>query len=212
MRRFADPAALDAVIVSHMHADHVVDLIPLRYLTSLPPTKRAVPLDVYVYPGGIEGLQRYGLAASVGENQRFFDASMRLREYDPAGALTVGDLEIRFMRTIHYVQAYAMRVSTQAASIAYSADTAPSADVVRAARDADLFICECALGPRGRDHRPRGHSNAGEAGKMAAQAGVKHLLLTHYGAENDPRELQQAAAQEFGGRITVAEDGLEFSL
>ncbi len=211
MRRFLNPNALNAVIISHLHADHVVDLIPLRYFTTLPPTKRDRPLEVYVYSGGLRGLQSYARAASTGSSEKFFETSMRLHEYDPSDVLEIGDVQIRFARTTHYVEAYAVRAACAGVIVAYSADTAPAPNVVQAARNADVFVCECSLGPHGTDRAPRGHSNAREAGIMAAQAQAKHLLLTHYGAEFDPQDLHAAASREFGGPVTVAHDGLQLS-
>jgi ribonuclease BN (tRNA processing enzyme) len=205
LRRFMDPAALDAVIISHMHADHVFDLVPLRYLCAFPPTERATPLDVYVHCGGIAQLHRLALAAPSKRGARFFERSMRLNEYDPAQPLQIGDLRVTFAKTVHYIEAYAIRVANAASSITYSADTAPSARVVKLARGTDLFICECSLGPDGSEGRRRGHSSATEAARMARDAGAKQLLLTHYGEEFTSAELIRAAKREYRGRVSVAD-------
>jgi len=210
LRRFADPAQLDAVLISHMHADHVLDLVALRYLCALPPTPRKSALAVFLPPGGIKQMHKLAVAVPSRDGARFFERSLRLREYDPDGLLEVGDVEISFAKTTHYVDAFAIRLARGESTIVFSADTAPDDCVAQLASDAALFICECSLGPAGSDAPRRGHSNALEAGRMAAAASAKHLLLTHYGAHEDREQLRAAAASVYGGRVTVAEDGVEF--
>ena len=212
LRRLVDPELLDAVVISHMHPDHVLDLVPLRYLLSLPPAKRKSKLDVYVHPGAPALLRRLASCVPSRQGEHFFDRAMNVCEYDPRVPLQIGDLQIRFVRTHHYIEAYAIRVSDGQRSIAYSADTAPSPAVVDLARDADLFLCEASLGVDGIEGGERGHSNAREAGEMARKANAKHLVLTHYGAEFDQDALRDAALGEFDGPVSVADDGLEFVL
>ena len=210
LRRFVDPLTLDAVLISHFHPDHVFDLVPLRYLRAF----GAAPgmLDVYVHPGGGEGLRRLALASASVDGERFFERSMRIAQYDPAAALQLKGLHVTFAPARHYIPAYAMRIDSGAASIAYSADTAPVQSVIDLARGVDLFVCECSLGADGSDREPRGHSNAREAGAMARDAGVKQLLLTHYAGGVDVAELVSAARTAFDGPIAVAEDGLQIEV
>ena len=208
LRRYIDPASLDGVVISHMHPDHVFDLVPLRYLCAFPPTKRSTKLDVYVHRGALAQMQRLALAVPSRQGARFFDHSLRVLEYYPARILEIGDLRLTFAKTIHYIEAYAVRIDHGRSSLTYSADTAPCARVSKLAKNTDLFICECSLGPDGTEGRPRGHSSATEAARMARDAGAKHLLLTHYGAQYKTRELAAAAKREYTGRVSVADDGL----
>ncbi|HZT11922.1 MAG TPA: MBL fold metallo-hydrolase [Candidatus Baltobacteraceae bacterium] len=206
LRRFTDPLTLDAVLISHFHPDHVFDLVPLRYLRAF--GGAAALLDVYVHPGGDESLRRLALACASADGERFFDRSMRILQYEPDSALQLKALRVTFAPARHYIPAYAMRFDCGAKSIVYSADTAPAPGVVDLARGADLFVCESSLGPGGADREPRGHSNAREAGVMARDAGVKQLLLTHYGDGIDIGELVSAARTAFDGPVTAAQDGL----
>ena len=105
-----------------------------------------------------------------------------------------------------------MRIETPQGVLGYSADTAPCDAVASLVTDADVFLCEAALGSDGKEHGERGHLNAYEAGQIADRARVKHLVLTHYGANADPQALQVAAAKGFSGKITVADDGCEVPL
>lgn len=206
LQRFIDPLHLDAVIVSHFHPDHVFDLVPLRYMCAFLPG-RPEPMDLYVHPGGPQALKRLASATATADEERFFDRSFVTREYAPGRTLQIGDLTCEFAKTVHYIDAYAARVSASGISIVYSADTAPADSVVELARGADAFVCECAMGPRGTDREPRGHCNAVEAGGMAQAAGVKMLVLTHYSALVSQVELAAAAAEAYDGPIVVAQDG-----
>lgn len=206
VRQEMEPAALDAIVISHMHADHFFDLVPLRYAIRYE-TKRAHPLPIYLPPGGI------GVAKTIGsplkETADFYDGVLDLREYSPGEPLEIGACTIRFAATVHYVPAYAMRVETRGGVLGYSADTAPCERVERLVSGADVFLSEAALGPNGAENGSRrGHLNAREAGELAARAAVKHLVLTHYDSQANPAELRAEAARAFHGKITVADDGM----
>lgn len=209
LRERLEPTQLDAVVISHMHADHFFDIVPLRYALRYE-MRRAEPLPVYLPPGGIE------IANAIGnplkEDADFYGGVLALREYSPDRPLTVGGCTIGFAPTVHYIPAYAMRIDMGAGVLGYSADTAPCDAVPELVRGADLFLCEAALGAHGKENGPRGHLNAREAGEMARRADVRHLVLTHYSAKAHPHLLHQAAGQTFSGDITVADDGMEFRL
>lgn len=206
LRERLEPTQLDAIVISHMHADHFLDLIPLRYALRYE-MRRKEPLPVYLPPGGIAIAQIIG--NPLKETADFYEGVLELREYAPAAVLEIGACRFAFAPTVHYVPAYAMRVETAEAVFAYSADTAPCDAVPRLIREADIFLCEAALGPSGKENGQRGHLNAAEAGEMAHRAGAKHLVLTHYSAKARPADLQEAASRVFHGEITIADDGMD---
>jgi ribonuclease BN (tRNA processing enzyme) len=201
-----DVTALDALLVSHMHADHFFDIVPLRYALKYE-MRRERALQAYLPPGGRRKLA--SVVAPFAKNGSFFDGVMDVAEYLPASGLRIGDARISFAKTRHYIDAYAMRIQLPGSTFAFSSDTAPVQNVIDLVRGADLFLCECALGADGRESGSRGHSNAKEAGAMAQAAGVKHLVLTHYSASSRAADLKQAAKSAFNGKITVADDGME---
>lgn len=209
MRQTIEPTQLDAIVISHMHADHFFDLVPLRYALKYE-MQRAAPLTVYLPPGGIAAARAIG--KPLKDEGDFYDGVLDLREYDPAQTLEIGGCRVRFAKTVHYVDAYAMRVETPTGALGFSADTAPCEAVVELVRRADVFLCEASLGPSGRERGERGHSNAHEAGQMASDAGVGHLALTHYSARANPVELRSAAAAIFDGPVTVVDDGVTIPL
>jgi ribonuclease BN (tRNA processing enzyme) len=211
LRRYVDYDKLGAVVISHMHADHFLDLVPLRYARRYGMPSGAAKLPVYLPPGGLRVLKKL-VSAFHAEGGEFLTDVFELHEYVPAQPLRLGDATIRFAHTAHFIPAFAMRWESGGASVAYSADTAPDERVVALARDADVFLCEATLRRDEREWGKRGHSSALEAAQMAAAAGVRRLALTHYGESSTSRDLDEAARTAFAGEIIVADDHKIFEL
>jgi len=211
LRDAFDYTDLDAVVISHMHADHFLDLIPLRYALKYGPLVREGRLTLYLPPGGADVLRQICAAFPPEGAGSFLDEVFNLHEYDMRQPLEINDLRLTFTRTVHYIESYAVRAECQTSSLVYSSDTAPCESVVNLAKDAELFLCECTLG-LGEEESPRGHTSSREAGRMAKQAEVGRLVLTHYGSDYAPGELEDYAEQEFRGPTAVADDGMELSI
>lgn len=200
-----DPHRLAAVVVGHMHADHSLDLVGLRYL--YPWGERAPdPLPVHLPPGGRARLD--ALATGISERVGFFDAAYDIDEYDPNEALVIGPFVIRFNRGRHYVPAWGLTVETpDGARIAYTGDTGPSESVVEFSTGADLMLIEAALRLSAHDDEERGHLTAEEAIDMATRARVRSALLVHYSPARRP-ELE-ALCEAAGSWIRPAVPGLQ---
>ncbi len=211
LQLFTEYERLDAIVISHMHADHFFDLVPFRYGLKYGNASRAQRLALWLPSDGRRALEALRVAVATDAPADFFDAVFALEEYDPARALRVKDLRLSFCRTRHYVEAFAIRAECDGESITYSADTAPCEAVIEHARTSSLFLCEAALG-LGSEEGERGHSSAWEAGEMAQRAGVERLVLTHYPAEYTPQALVEAAQTRFSGPVSAAEDGAQFSI
>jgi ribonuclease BN (tRNA processing enzyme) len=173
-----DPHRLSAVVIGHMHADHSLDLVGLRYL--YPWGERAAdPLPVHLPPGGRMRLD--ALATGISERVGFFDDSYTVDEYDPAVPLVIGPLTIRFNKGRHYVPAWGLTVEApDGARLAYTGDTGPSDSVVEFSTGADLLLIEAALRLPAHDDLERGHLTAEEAIDMATRARARSALLVHY--------------------------------
>jgi ribonuclease BN (tRNA processing enzyme) len=173
-----DPHELTAVVIGHMHADHSLDLVGLRYLYPWG-EPAADPLPVHLPPGGRVRLD--ALATGISERVGFFDDSYAIDEYDPSQPLVIGPLTIRFHRGRHYVPAWGLSVeSPDGARLVYTGDTGPSDAVVDFATDADLLLIEAALRLPAHDDAERGHLTAEEAIDMATRARARSALLVHY--------------------------------
>jgi ribonuclease BN (tRNA processing enzyme) len=207
MRRYADYDRLDAVVISHMHADHFLDLIPLRYAVRYGSKRRATRLPVWMPPGGVAMLRAITSPFANEGNGDFLDEAFDLKEFDPANPLLLGPGQLRFAPTTHYITSFAIRYERSGTSITYSADTAPDQRVVELARGTDLFLCEATLLPGETEHGGiRGHSSAKDAAQMAVDARVARLVLTHYSQDTTAHDLEAEARSIYKGALTVADD------
>jgi len=180
-----DPRDLDAIVIGHMHADHFLDLVGLRYLYPWAEVAEE-RMRVLLPPGGRARLG--ALAEAISERVGFFDASFDAAEYDPTTELTIGDLRLRFFEARHYVPAWGVVVEApDGARLAYTGDTGPSAEVEDAVRGADLLLVESAIASARHDDRERGHLTALEAVALADAAEARSALLVHY----DPERLTE---------------------
>jgi ribonuclease BN (tRNA processing enzyme) len=207
MRRYVDYDKLNAVVISHMHADHFLDLIPLRYAVRYGSKKRPDRLPVWMPPGGIAMLRSMTNAFANEGNGDFLNEAFEMAEFDPAQPLPIGSGRLRFAQTTHFITSFAIRYERNGTSITYSADTAPDQRVVELARGTDVFLCEATL--LADEHEQggvRGHSSSKEAGQMAADAGVKRLILTHYSQDATSTDLEAGARTIYKGDISVADD------
>jgi ribonuclease BN (tRNA processing enzyme) len=202
---------LDAVIISHLHADHFFDVIPLRYGLKNGPLRRDGRLPLWMPPGGAQTLRRLCSVLAREDANDFLDGVFDVREYDPSQPLEINGLHLSFAPTRHYIDAFAVRAQRDGASVVYSADTAPCDSVIEHARECSLFLCEATLG-LGAEEGERGHSSAREAAEMAQHAAARRLVLTHYSAACTPKALVDAAKPYFAGPVLAADDGLDLSI
>jgi ribonuclease BN (tRNA processing enzyme) len=180
-----DPRELDAIVIGHMHADHYIDLVSLRYLLPWEGVASA-HIPVLLPPGGKARLD--ALAVAISERPHFFNDAYSVLEYDPGHRIHIGDLTLGFVPGQHYVPAWGCLVTgPDGARIAISGDTGPSETFVKAARGADLVVAEATLADSRFDDPRRGHLTAEEAIDMADQAGVEQVVLVHFRAELQER-------------------------
>lgn len=220
LRQRIDYLDLSAVIISHVHADHVLDLAPLSYALRYSPRQQPVEVEGYpavsdpvrpelrLPPGGIARIRR--LVGSWGDED-LVEGALETSEYLAGEQINVGPLRIDPTPVPHYTETYALTVSHGDASFTFSADCAPSGALVEAARGSALLIAEATV-PHPERKRPRGHMTPGEAGKIAAEAGVERLVLTHISDEFDPERAVAAARAAYDGQVEVASEGLTVDL
>lgn len=187
---------LDAVFISHAHPDHCLDLVNIRQsLAYVPSERRQQPLPVLASAETIATLEALGKVFG-GPEVDYWDGYCRFQEVSPARAERVGPWSLDFAWTRHYIPCLALGARTERARLVFGADGGPDEAMVRFAADSDLLILESTLleaqaeaeGPE------RGHLSGAEAGRLAARAGARRLLLTHYFAELGPQVLVEARA------------------
>jgi ribonuclease BN (tRNA processing enzyme) len=109
-----------------------------------------------------------------------FERTFHVKEYEADVPFQVGNLEVTAIRVPHYrLETYAFRVQGNGSLLAYSGDSAPSEELVDAAREADLFVCEATLLRGELDGEPRGHLSLEEAVDAFEASGARRLLVTH---------------------------------
>lgn len=164
-------ADLSAVLVSHLHPDHIADLHSLQYLVAdQAPGRDPLP----VYAPDLSSPERHWL-----EPTNFGKAWMRLLPLPVDEGIVFGPVRVTFARTDHPDPCWAMRITDGRRTLVYTADTGAGADLAPFARGADLLIAESTFVAANGKHR-RGHMTAGEAADLARRAGVRRLLLTHF--------------------------------
>jgi ribonuclease BN (tRNA processing enzyme) len=203
-----EPDRLSALLISHMHPDHFFDLVPLKYLLQFS-AGRERPLPLYVPPGGTGVLCR--LCDAVGLDGEFF-SYFELAEYDPHAALQCGALSISFALTRHFIEGYAARfVSGDGGDLFYSSDTSWSESVIDFARGAAVALVEATRADAPPEEDNPGHLTPFLAGRLAADAGVSRLILTHF-----PQSLAGRTRAEgergFGRAVEMAEPGRRYSI
>jgi ribonuclease BN (tRNA processing enzyme) len=170
---------IDAIVITHFHLDHWGDLVPWvwgrNYLASLQDSPRTP--ELWVPPNGRAQLQHFGTLLGF---PNMFERVFKLHEYEPASSFEVSGYHVSAVRVPHYqLEAYALRLTDQERTIAYSGDSGPSEVLSDVARDADLFVCEATLASGELDGTPRGHLSLDEALGAFERSGAKRLLVTH---------------------------------
>lgn len=209
LRLHTDYRTLDAVVLSHLHLDHMLDVFALRYALAYNPIPAPGPVRLWVPPGGVQFLRDAARVFAGAEGAASFCDVFVLDEYDPAQPLAIGSLTLRFQPTVHYVPCWAIRVSTSDdAELFYTADTGPAADLLPLATGASLVIAEGTAASNSPEPlATRGHLTPTEAARLARDAGADTLLLTHLWAENDPSAAVSEAQAVFGGPVLLASRG-----
>lgn len=195
---------LDAVVLSHEHPDHWIELPVLR--------------NALRYYLGLEGLPVYG---TVGTHKMAeaviseLEPTLLWNDLDPASEMRVGDLSFSFSRTDHPVETLAVRMDLVVdhagqRSLAYSADTGPTWDGAAGfVAGADLFLCEATI-PSAFEGGGAPHLSGRQAGQLGQQAGVGRLVLTHLAPEVNPVTQVSDAQAVFDGPVDAAVVGSTF--
>jgi ribonuclease BN (tRNA processing enzyme) len=208
LRSVVDYGDVDALVISHLHADHVLDLVPYASaLTYAPPRDRRPRL--IAPPGAGEAFRRLCSAAAMREEH--IEQAFTLEEYDPAAGVSVGELHVRFQPVPHFLPTNAVEFTSDGARITYSADSSPSDDLCTFASGTDLLLIEATL-PQPEHEGPRGHLTPGEAGQHGRRAGAKRLVLTHMSDELDVDWARAEAEKTFGGAVELAHEGAVYRL
>jgi len=198
---------LTAVVISHFHPDHYLDLVTMRYALRYGSAQPARPL-LLVPPYGRHFLAVLGDALRC--NTAFFDDAFAIVEYEPASACRIGDLTLSFCRTTHDQPTWAVGVATpDGIRLVYSGDTRPCPELESFARDAHLFLCESTYPADTGEVPADNHLTSTEAGGTARRAGVGRLMLTHFWPTFPRDQFAREAESAYGAPVTLASAGMK---
>ena len=208
LQRVLAPHDVHAIVISHLHADHFLDIVPFRY--ALWHLRRPTRPALWLPPGGPAAAAR--LVSAWGAPDSFFSDYFDIGEYPSRSSLAVGALTLTFAPVRHYAPAHGMRIQG-VSTLAYSSDTAPCPELLDLARGADALLCEAALDDAAQEPPDRrGHMSPAEAGGLAAEAGVRLLLLSHFWPGADRAAAARSAANVFSGDVQPLRDMEEVSI
>jgi ribonuclease BN (tRNA processing enzyme) len=213
---------LDAILISHLHADHILDVVPYSYALTFAPRQQPVPVGGYpgtddparprliAPPGATNCFRR--LTGSWG-SEELVEKAFAVEEYDPASTVEVGPLRIRFKEVPHFTATYAIDLHSTSGSgrFTFSADCRPGEELVEIARDTDLLLVEATL-PRPERTGDRGHMTPAEAGDHARRAGAKRVVLTHISDELDADWAREEGSKGFGAPVDLASEGAVYEV
>lgn len=193
---------IHTVVLSHLHFDHISDVLVLRYAAAADSRYKELPHHVRIYappePENEFSLLTYKEATSGNA----VSSEMRLQ---------VGPFSLTFYQGVHGIPSFAVRIEGPRGVLAYSGDTRPCHALLEAAKDADLFLCEASGIEADADYVAPGHLTARQAGEIAYQAGVKQLLLTHVFPLYDEDQLLEECRKVFP-QAELVQEGHCYSL
>ena len=202
LQRHAELDQIDAICLSHLHADHCLDMCSYQVFRTYHPDGPLGKIPVYGPRGTTERLDH----AAWSDSGRSIADSFDVRALTP-GRLEIGPFAVTVDHMNHPVETFGFRIEQAGRVIAYSADTGPSERLVGLAAGADVLLCEASF-TDGPGLPANLHLTAGQAGEHAARAGAGRLVLTHLVPWNSQERALAEAAARFAGPLALASPGL----
>lgn len=171
--KVCDAENLDAILLSHLHSDHMSDVLILKYAIGLKKLRGKFEGSIPLYLP----MEDQDLVSRLNYNDAFNIIPIIEEE-----SLTVNELEIKFKEMVHPVKTYGIKVKKEDKVFVYSGDTSYNDGLVELADEADFFLCESGILEKDKDENSN-HLTPKEAGDIATKAKVKRLVLTHFSPE-----------------------------
>jgi ribonuclease BN (tRNA processing enzyme) len=210
-----DPAEVDLLALSHLHADHMVDMIGMQVYRRWHPVGGLSPLPVLAPAGALDRVRGVG----GDDESETYAGEFTFAEHRPGAPVRVGPLTLESFPVNHPVPAFGLRVSGPSSrpdgparvTLAYTGDTDLCGQLLPLAADVDLLLSEAAF-QEGRDTVRGVHLTGRRAGELAASASVRRLVLTHLQPWTDPEVVRGEAQEAYTGPVDVAAPGARWVL
>jgi ribonuclease BN (tRNA processing enzyme) len=210
LHRYTDPLDIDAVFVSHLHADHCLDLCGYYVMRKYHPTGPQPPIPVWGPAGTAERMARaYDLPEQPGMTEEFAFHEYDSREHPEP--VELGPFRIEAHPVVHPVPAFALKVTADGRTLVYSGDTGPCPALDEAAAGVHLLLAEASF-QSATDNPPDLHLTGADCGRSASKAGVERLVLTHIPPWHDPAVAEAEARAEWSGPVEVARAGATYDV
>ena len=196
-----DLRSVSDIIITHMHPDHFLDLIPYRYALKYGYNNLNTTLKLHLPPGGAEILDH--VVSPFAESKTFFSEVFTISEFDTDKPSPLGHFTVEFMAVRHYIPAYALSI-TASSKLAYSSDTGLCSELTQVAKNADMFLCTVGRRLGKEATNLWGHLLPEEAGAIAKNAGAKRLMITHLWPTCDKALCLDKASNTFGAQAEMA--------
>jgi ribonuclease BN (tRNA processing enzyme) len=200
LQEYTGLSDVDAICLSHLHADHCIDMVAYSVFQNYHPAGQRQRIPVYGPAGTVDRLDQALGSQSMSIAQAFDVSTLT------PGTIGIGPLTVTTARVRHPVETFGFRIEHGGQVLAYSADTGPCAELVSLARGADVLLAEASF-TDGPGLPADLHLTARQAAEHAAAAGVGELVLTHLVAWNDPVTSLEQAAAVYSGPLRLASSG-----
>ncbi len=212
LRLRRDYRDVEAIVISHLHGDHVLDLVPFSYALTVGPSAGSLDRPRLIAPRGAEAFFRRLVGTWDGED--LIDRAFALEEYEAGDEIGVCGVAVHPHAVPHFGPTHAIELRAPSGGrIVFGADGRLSERLTAAAGGAEVLIAEATLAePDTAPIEEQGHMSARQAGELAERAGVRRLVLTHISDELDPGHALAEARSAFSGPVEIAAEGSAFEV
>jgi len=201
LQEVMSPLHVGALVVTHGHPDHFVDLYAVFYARFFHPDPLP-SLPLFCPPGLFDAVTCHAPPGRAQEMRAVFD----VHEVTAGQTVEVGPFRVSAYGMRHDPPTLGLRVGAGGRTLAYTADTGPTEDITALAEGADVLLCE-ATWLEGQGRAPN-QLSAREAGEFGRRAGARSLAITHLWPRFDPEEARREAEDSYGHDVVVARSGL----
>jgi len=201
-----DLSDINHIFYTHLHNDHINDLGAIIWSNNYG-VMRDIPLNLYG-PNGFKKYFKTLLKELLNPETLYFD--INIKELKNTG-MKIDDMRIKTYKTIHSstTESIIYRIEHKNKSFVYTGDTEYCDEAIEAAKNADVLLAECTCTD---NKKVKGHLTPSLAGKLAAKANAKQLILTHFSPAVLKVPIEQLSGNEFKGKIILAKDKLKINI